>query len=141
MAVCPIFPEMGRKGVIMALNLFKCKKCGSMVIKINQKGCNPSCCGEPMQELRANETDGAKEKHVPDVKVEGGIVKVQVGSVAHPMLEEHYIVFIALETENGFQIKYLNPGEAPTAEFALGDEKPVAVYEFCNLHGFWKAAL
>ena len=112
-----------------------------MVIKINQKGCNPSCCGDLMQELRANETDGAKEKHVPDVKVEGGIVKVQVGSVAHPMLEEHYIVFIALETENGFQIKYLNPGEAPTAEFALGDEKPVAVYDFCNLHGFWKAAL
>ena len=112
-----------------------------MVVKLNKGGCTPSCCGEPMKELRANDTDGAKEKHVPDVKVVDGVVKVQVGSVAHPMLEEHYIVFIALETENGFQIKYLNPGEAPTAEFALGDEKPVAVYEFCNLHGFWKAAL
>ncbi len=111
-----------------------------MVIKINQKGCSPSCCGEPMQELRANETDGAKEKHVPDVKVVDGIVKVQVGSVAHPMLEEHYITFIALETDKGIQIKYLNPGEAPAAEFKVADgEKPIAVYEFCNLHGFWKA--
>ena len=83
------------------LTVFKCKKCGSMVVKINQGGCSPSCCGEPMKELRANDTDGAKEKHVPDVKVEDGVVKVQVGSVAHPMLDEHYIVFIALETEKG----------------------------------------
>lgn len=86
------------------LTVFKCKKCGSMVVKINQGGCSPSCCGEPMKELRANDTDGAKEKHVPDVKVEDGVVKVQVGSVAHPMLDEHYIVFIALETEKGVQI-------------------------------------
>ena len=121
------------------LTVFKCKKCGSMVVKINQGGCSPSCCGEPMKELRANDTDGAKEKHVPDVKVEDGVVKVQVGSVAHPMLEEHYIVFIALETEKGVQVKWLNPGEAPCAEFTLVDDKPLTVYEYCNLHGLWKA--
>lgn len=121
------------------LTVFKCKKCGSMVVKINQGGCSPSCCGEPMKELRANDTDGAKEKHVPDVKVEDGVVKVQVGSVAHPMLDEHYIVFIALETEKGVQVKWLNPGEAPAAEFTLVDDKPLTVYEYCNLHGLWKA--
>ena len=125
----------------MEMKFYRCAHCGQIVAIVKKTGVPVICCGEPMQELRANETDGAKEKHVPDVKVEGGIVKVQVGSVAHPMLEEHYIVFIALETENGFQIKYLNPGEAPTAEFALGDEKPVAVYEFCNLHGLWKAEI
>ena len=119
--------------------VFKCKKCGSMVIKINQGGCDPSCCGEPMKELRANDTDGAKEKHVPAVTIVDGVVRAEVGSVAHPMLEEHYIGFIALETEKGVQIKYLNPGEEPAAEFTVFDDKPVTVYEYCNLHGLWKA--
>ena len=72
--------------------VFKCKKCGSMVIKINQGGCDPSCCGEPMKELRANDTDGAKEKHVPAVAIVDGVVRVEVGSVAHPMLEEHNLL-------------------------------------------------
>ena len=121
----------GKKEVKMAkLRLFKCKKCGSMVVKINQGGCDPSCCGEIMKELNANTTDGAKEKHVPDVKVEDGVVKVQVGSVEHPMAEEHYIQFIALETEKGVQVKWLEPGQAPKAEFTLIDDKPVAVYEY-----------
>ena len=123
----------------MAFRLYRCEKCGSMVVKVNSKGCTPSCCGEPMKELRANDTDGAKEKHVPDVKVVDGVVKVQVGSVAHPMLDEHYITFIALETEKGVQAKFLNPGEAPAADFTVIDDKPVTVYEYCNLHGLWKA--
>jgi len=92
-----------------------------------------------MKELRANDTDGAKEKHVPAVAIVDGVVRVEVGSVAHPMLEEHFIGFIALETEKGVQIKYLNPGEEPVAEFTVFDDKPVTVYEYCNLHGLWKA--
>ncbi len=123
------------------LTVFKCKKCGSIVVKLNQGGCTPSCCGEPMKELRANETDGAKEKHVPDVKIVDNIINVHVGSVAHPMQEEHYITFIALETEKGVQAKFLNPGEEPVAQFKVADDKPVAAYEYCNLHGFWKAAI
>lgn len=123
------------------LTVFKCKKCGSIVVKLNQGGCTPSCCGEQMKELRANDTDGAKEKHVPDVKVEDGVIKAQVGSVEHPMAEEHYIGFIALETEKGVQAKFLNPGEKPAAEFTVTDDKPVTVYEYCNLHGLWKADL
>ena len=130
-----------KKGVIMAkLVVFKCKKCGSMVVKINRGGCTPSCCGEPMSEVRANDTDGAKEKHVPDVAVEDGVVKVKVGSVEHPMLDAHYITFIVLETSQGYQKKDLKPGDKPEAVFALADgETVVAAYEYCNLHGLWKA--
>ena len=131
-----------KKGVIMAkLVVFKCKKCGRMVVKINRGGCTPSCCGEPMSEVRANDTDGAKEKHVPDVAVEDGVVKVKVGSVEHPMLDAHYITFIALETEKGVQCKFLEPGQAPAADFTLVDDKAVTAYEYCNLHGLWKKDL
>ena len=87
-----------------------------------------------------NTTDGAQEKHVPVVSVDGNIVTVTVGSVAHPMLEAHYIEWIMLETEQGRQRKVLKPGDAPVAKFALTeDDKPVAAYEYCNLHGLWKA--
>lgn len=129
----------GKKGVIMAkLVVYKCKKCGSMVVKINTRGPVPVCCGDTMSEVRANDTDGAKEKHVPDVAIEDGVVKVKVGSVEHPMLDAHYITFIALETEKGVQCKFLEPGEAPAADFTLIDDKAVTAYEYCNLHGLWK---
>ena len=121
------------------LKFFRCKKCGSIVVKLNEKGCPPSCCGELMTELKGNTTDGAKEKHVPDVKVEGSKITVQVGSVEHPMAEEHIIQWIYLQTKDGGQFKVLKPGEAPCAVFEASD--PVAVWEYCNLHGLWKAEL
>ena len=121
------------------ITFYRCKKCGSVVAKLNAKGCSPSCCGEPMAELKGNVTDGAKEKHVPDVKVDGAKIFAQVGSVAHPMLDEHYIEWICLETKDGYQFKFLKPGDAPAAEFVAED--PVAVWEYCNLHGLWKAEL
>lgn len=95
-----------------------------------------------MTELVPNTTDAAQEKHVPVVEVQGNIVKVSVGSVAHPMLEEHFIQFIILETKQGFQKKDLKPGEKPEALFALADgDEAVAAYEYCNLHGLWKAEI
>ena len=97
------------------------------------------CCGEKMQEIVPGSVDAAAEKHVPVIKTEGQKVTVSVGSVAHPMQEEHYITFVCLETENGHQIKYLKPGTKPEAEFTLNNDKLVAVYEYCNLHGLWKA--
>ena len=100
------------------------------------------CCGEEMTLLKANTTDGAAEKHVPAVTIDGNAVKVQVGSAAHPMEETHWIQFIAMETTQGVYRKNLNPADKPCAEFALSDgEKAVAVYEFCNKHGFWKIDL
>lgn len=95
-----------------------------------------------MTELVPNTTDAAQEKHVPVVEVKGNTLKVSVGSVAHPMLEEHFIQFIILETKQGFQKKDLKPGEKPEALFALADgDEAVAAYEYCNLHGLWKAEI
>jgi len=84
--------------------------------------------------------EASAEKHIPVATVEGNTVKVAIGSVAHPMVEEHYITWVYLQTTTGGQRKNLVPGTAPEATFALtDDEKPVAVYEYCNLHGLWKA--
>ena len=120
---------------------YRCEGCGNFVTFLGPKtACTPKCCGEPMKELVPNTTEGAFEKHVPAVTVEDSLVTVNVGSVDHPMMEEHYIQFIILETTTGFQKKDLKPGDAPKACFALAPgEKAVAAYEYCNLHGLWKA--
>lgn len=128
-----------RRFFMKDLRFFRCEKCKKTFIMIREHGCPTMCCGEEMKELTANTTDGAVEKHVPVAKVEGNKITVNVGSVDHPMLDVHYIEFIALQEKNGFQVKYLAPGEKPCAEFL--SEEPVAVYEFCNLHGLWKAEL
>lgn len=125
------------------MTFYKCSRCGNFVTFLTEKtAATPVCCGVEITEVVANTTDAAKEKHVPEVSVDGSLVKVQVGSVAHPMMDAHYIQFIILETKNGYQKKDLKPGAEPKAEFVLaqGDE-PVAVYEYCNLHGLWKKAL
>ena len=90
------------------------------------------------EELTANTTDGAHEKHVPVIEQDGDTVTVKVGSAEHPSLLAHYIEWILLETEQGFQIHYLKPGMKPEAGFIV-NEKIVAAYEYCNLHGLWKA--
>ena len=92
-----------------------------------------------MTELKANTSDGATEKHVPIIKKDGNKVTVEVGSVPHPMLPEHYIQWIYIETKNGGQRKALEPGMEPKATFTLIDDEIVAAYEYCNLHGLWKA--
>lgn len=121
---------------------YVCKHCGNMIGMIHNAGVPMMCCGEKMAELIPNTVDAAQEKHVPAVTVEGNIVKVQVGSVEHPMAEEHYIQWIYVATEQGGQRKVLKPGAKPVAEFALTDgDKAVAVYEYCNLHGLWMAKI
>lgn len=126
----------------MTVKLLKCNGCGKMVLEVIGSQCPTKCCGEPMAELVPNTSDGAGEKHVPAVTVEGNKVTVQVGEVLHPMLEAHYINFVILETDKGYQKHDLKPGDQPVAVFALAeDEKPVAAYEYCNLHGFWKTEI
>ena len=123
----------------MELKLYRCAHCGNVAFKLVDKGVPLFCCGQKMDELVPNTTDGALEKHVPAVSRDGKEVSVQVGSVIHPMLEEHSIQWIAVETNQGSHIKYLQPGQAPEASFALSQGETVsAVYEYCNLHGFWK---
>ena len=123
----------------MDMKFYKCAHCGQMIAIVKETGVPVICCGEPMKEMVAGTTDAAVEKHVPQFEVKDGIVEVSVGEVEHPMLEEHYIEWIAVQTKQGNQRKALKPGEAPKACFALCDgDEVVAVYEHCNLHGLWK---
>ena len=124
----------------MEQKYYVCKKCGNMVSMIKSSGAKCVCCGEEMTELVAGTSDGAVEKHVPVYSVDGNKVSVTVGEVAHPMQDVHYIEWLSIETKKGSQIKALNPGEEPKAEFVLtDDDELVAVYAYCNLHGLWKA--
>lgn len=124
------------------LKFFKCEECGPIVEALGDKVAKLVCCGNEMKELVANTTDAALEKHTPVVTVDGNKVTAIVGSVEHPMLEEHFIQWIYLETTKGAYRKELKPGEKPCAEFLLADgEKAVAAYEYCNLHGLWKTEI
>lgn len=126
----------------MENRFYFCRKCGNIVGLIEGTGKGMTCCGEPMEMLRANSVDAAQEKHVPVVSVVESIVSVKVGSVEHPMTPEHYIGWIYLQTEKGGQRKALTIDDKPAAEFALTDgDKPVAVYAYCNLHGLWVTKL
>ena len=112
----------------------------SIIMMITGNGQDFSCGGKPMTFLKANTTDAAQEKHVPQVKIDGNKVFVQVGSVEHPMTEAHLIQWIYLQTKKGGQYVHLTANDKPIAEFVVADgDEPIAAYEFCNLHGLWKA--
>lgn len=115
-----------------------CEHCGNLVGLIQDGGAPLVCCGEPMKHLNANTTDASTEKHVPAVTIEGNTLLVQVGDVPHPMTEAHYIQWIYLQTEHGGQRKSLTPSDKPEAVFCIKHDAPVAVFEYCNLHGLWK---
>ncbi len=124
------------------MKLLKCPKCGNMVLEVLKKPCNVMCCNEELVEVKAGSVDAAKEKHVPVVEVNQNKVKVIVSEVTHPMQENHYITFIVLETNKGIHMINLTPTDEPVATFILPeDEKPLAAYEYCNLHGLWKKEL
>lgn len=122
------------------MKYFKCQHCGNIIEYVKDAGVPVMCCGEKMTEIVPGVSDGAYEKHVPVIKKEGNKVVVSVGSVEHPMLENHYIQWIVLETKKGCQKAILTPDNKPEATFLLteGDEV-VSAYEYCNLHGLWKA--
>ena len=122
------------------MKFYKCAHCGKIIAVVKESGVPVMCCGQKMEEIIPGTTDAAAEKHVPVYEIEGNIVKVTVGEVEHPMIDAHYIEWIALETSSGNQRKPLKPGDAPKACFALCDGDEVkAVYAYCNLHGLWKA--
>lgn len=125
----------------MKANFYICPTCGNLVYTVHNAGVPLLCCGQKMQKLEPNTVDASGEKHLPVAALEGDTLHVSVGSVEHPMAAEHLIQWIFVETEQGGQIRYLQPGQAPKADFVLGGEKPVAVYAYCNLHGLWMAAL
>lgn len=125
----------------MDVKIYYCKHCHNVVLVANDGGVTPICCGEKMTLLTANTVEASVEKHLPEVHVENDTLNVQVGSVIHPMVSEHYITFILVETERKHMIHHLKPGDEPKASFALNGEKVKAVYALCNLHGLWKTEL
>ncbi len=125
---------------IMATKFYKCRHCGNVIEKVVDSKVPVVCCGEKMEELIPNTVDASGEKHLPVVtRLDEKTIKVEVGSVAHPMLEEHHIAFIYVETDRG-GIR-VNLSDKPEAVICHGDAKPLAVYEYCNLHGLWKTEL
>ncbi|MCQ2351564.1 MAG: desulfoferrodoxin [Paludibacteraceae bacterium] len=126
----------------MEKKFYYCRHCGNVVVKEVDSGVDMVCCGEKMQELVPNTTDGTVEKHLPVVdSLTDGTLRVKVGSQPHPMTPEHRILFIYLQTKNGGKVKYLDNAKDAVAFFCKCDDKPVAVYEYCNLHGLWKTNL
>ena len=118
-----------------------CEKCGNLVEKIDDSGVPMVCCGQKMTPIVAGTVEASREKHIPVASVEGNVVKVSVGSVEHPMAEEHSILWVELKTDKGVQRKNLVVGEPPVVSFALVDEMPLEVYAYCNLHGLWKSEI
>ena len=126
----------------MAQRFYVCSHCGQIIAKVKDSRVPVMCCGEAMKEIIPGTVDASVEKHLPVVKIENNKVVVNVGSLEHPMVEEHYIEWISLQTNLGNQRKVLKPEEKPEASFLiLEGEKLEAVYAYCNLHGLWKTEI
>ena len=122
------------------LKFYICKHCGNVIVKLEDSGVPVICCGEPMGELISGTVDATIEKHVPEVEINGEEVIVKIGSEPHPMVPEHYISWILLVTNTGYQIKYIKDQKEAIAFFKT-NEKVLVVYEYCNIHGLWKKDL
>lgn len=124
----------------MEQKFYICQHCGNIVAYVKSSGVPVFCCGKKMQEIIPGTTDASVEKHVPMIRVDGNKVAISVGTVEHPMLPEHFIEWISLETKEGNQRKVLYQGTQPKAEFIITDtDEVVAAYAYCNLHSLWKA--
>ena len=122
------------------MKFLRCELCGKIVAVVKDSACPTKCCGQAMVEMVPNTQDGAHEKHIPVFEIVENVLHVKVGSVEHPMMDNHYIEWIAIQTNMGNQRKILKPGDKPEADFALlPGEKVLAVLEHCNLHGLYKA--
>jgi superoxide reductase len=118
--------------------VYKCDHCGILVEVLHGGGGTLICCGADMELQAENTVDAAKEKHVPVIEQTDTGVLVKVGSAAHPMEEKHYIEWIEIIADGVTHRAYLEPGQAPEAEFAV-DAKDIVAREYCTLHGFWQA--
>ncbi len=121
--------------------LYICKTCGKMVQVLKDSPVPVKCCGQDMELMVPNTEEGSGEKHLPVVSLEEGVVHVKVGAVEHPMLPAHSIQWVLVVTEEGEYRKPLEPGKTPEVQIHVGEEKVVAVYEYCNIHGLWMTEL
>lgn len=118
--------------------IYKCEICGNIVEVLHEGTGELVCCGKPMVLQKENTVDASTEKHVPVIEKDGQGVIVKVGSVEHPMTEEHHIEWIEISTEKGSSKKFLKPGDPPRAVFPVKAEK-ITARAYCNLHGLWKS--
>jgi superoxide reductase len=118
------------------LEVLKCKVCGKIVMVIHNGGGISVCCDQPMELQVERDLDPGKEKHVPVIEKTKNGIMVKVGEIAHPMVEDHYIEWIEVIEGSYLHVKGLQPGDIPTAEFALTDAK-VKARAYCNKHGLW----
>ena len=124
----------------MEMKFYRCKHCGQIIAIVKKTGAPITCCGEEMEEIIPGSVDASLEKHVPVFSVKGNVVEVKIGSVDHPMLPEHFIEWVSIQTNNGNQRKALKPGDKPIVCFNIAEgDKVEAVYAYCNLHGLWRA--
>lgn len=121
----------------MKAKFYICRHCGNLIGMVKDSGVPVMCCGQKTEALIPNTVDAASEKHLPLITLENGALHVNVGSVNHPMLEEHHIEWIYVESEKGGQRRVLKAGDAPEADFCFDNDRPIAVYAYCNLHGLW----
>ena len=120
--------------------IYICEHCGNIITKIDDAGVPVMCCGQVMKEVIAGEVEASHEKHIPVVNNNDELVEVTIGSVEHPMTEEHLIEWVMIETTQGIQIKKLKAGNLPKVEFKLSkNDELLSVYAYCNLHGLWKS--
>lgn len=121
------------------MKFYICEHCKNIIYFMNENNSKFSCCGENMTLITASSSDGALEKHVPVIKQNGNNVVVEIGQIPHPMLDVHYIEWIALETKKRRYIQNLKPNDEPKASFTIeNDDEIVAAYEYCNIHGLYQ---
>ena len=120
------------------LEVYVCEKCGNIVEVLHGGAGKLVCCGQPMTLLEEQTADATTEKHVPVIEIDGNTIKVTVGSIPHPMLDEHYIEWIEVIADGKAYCQFLKPGNAPEATFCIKAEN-ITAREHCNMHGLWKA--
>ncbi|WP_026487453.1 desulfoferrodoxin [Caldanaerobius polysaccharolyticus] len=125
--------------MVEAGQIYKCSKCGNIVEVLVAGGGSLVCCNASMELLQEKSGDTGKEKHVPVIERDGDVVTVKVGSVSHPMQEDHYIQFIELYVDGKIYRKNLKPGDLPEARFEVKDATDIRARSYCNLHGLWKS--
>jgi len=116
--------------------VYRCNICGNIVEVLHAGSGQLVCCGQPMELLTEKTEDVGKEKHVPVVEMTADGFKVKVGSIEHPMEENHYIEWIELIADDKVYRRFLKPGKKPEAEFKVKAEQ-IQAREYCNVHGLW----
>lgn len=119
------------------LQVYKCEICGNIVEVLHTGQGELVCCGKPMKLFKENTVDAALEKHVPIIEKVGGGFNIKVGSVPHPMQDDHYIEWIEIIADGRAYRQFLKPADPPEAYFPI-DAKEITAREYCNIHGLWK---